>query len=238
MSKQMTMLLGLLAIDRHLLGLKRILDALPLDEEKQKMRVDATRAGFAEVDQTLKDLAADNRRRQGEVAGLNAEIAELDGKLKIVKNQKEYAIVTERVNDLRRQIAAEEEKQLTNLEEIDGLQKVFAGKKRDLDDADADLATHRQNAAVKIVAVKAEQKKLVADRKRQIAAIDAVFPDAMKIYQTALQSGKGLAMAKLVNGVCAECRRQATVNLIAIVAGGNDFPLCAGCGRILYAPAE
>lgn len=232
-------LLELFKIDRQLVGLKKIRDAFPEDVARQQLRCDAAASAVAEIENSSHALESALAKDRLEVKNDEGEISQLSDKLRIVKNTKEYAIITERIKDLKEGIAAREEQMLAAMEELDRLKEALAEKRQEMEGEGAALAKLNADIETKTADIKAKQKSLVTARNQQIAKVEAAGPGFMPAYNAALQRGRGIAFAPLRGGVCGECRRKATANLITQVQAqaSIDKCHCDGCGRLLYLDA-
>lgn len=233
-------LLELAKIDRQLVAMKKIRDAYPQDAARQQLRCDAAVSALAEVENAVQALTAGIDRENMEIRACNDEISSLSTKIGIVKNTKEYAIITERIKDMKDDIARHEEAQLAAMEELENLKKTLAEKKKDVADATAAMEKLNREIAQGLEDIKAKQKEILPGRNAQIAKVEACGANFMPLYNAALHRGKGLAFAELRDGVCSECHRKASANLVSQVVARMHPEKCEcdGCGRILFIDAS
>ncbi len=227
-------------IDSQLVALKRKVDAGPKELEQQMQYCDAVKAARSEVQEACMRCAAELDSLGLDVKSLEAEVKELDQKIGIVKNSKEYKIVTERIKDVKSSISDNEKKEIELMEELEGLKKVLAEKNDELETEENKLKFIMDSNELDATDIKGRQRDLVGQRKSMVAAIKTIDIDAIDIYNTALARGKGYAVAELKDSACQRCFRKvspSTENLV-IAHKSLDKVICPGCGRLLYISAE
>lgn len=236
MKEVLKKLLILAQLDRQLLNCKKLREALPEDLARQAQICEAARSDSSEMESIIRMAMMNIDKINLEVNTAKDDIKKLNGKIGIIKNNKEYQIIAERIKDLETTIKRAEDRELVMIEELEIHKKAIKEKNAVMATTLQDLTALQQQVNEKIVAIKAQQKDLVEKRKAQIALCEQENPAAMNFYLHALQRGKGVACAQLLDGVCSECHRRASVNLSALVRINESIEktVCGGCGRILY----
>lgn len=230
-------LLALYAIDQKLLQIKAHLQTGPEECKRLRQEVEAAKAAKRDVETRVRETASGVDRLNLEAKEAEDEIAQQQDKLHAIKNTKEYRIVTERIKNLKQQIADVEERELDLMERLDSLRLSLKEKQEAL--AAAEAACEEKEASIERMGqtVKGDQRALVAERTAQIARIDVAVPEAMPLYSQALRRGKGKALAILRNGACQECFQRQSPNVTNLVLLGTQLAkcVCPGCGRLLIA---
>ena len=236
MKEKFNELENLSAIDVQLVSLKRKIDAGPKEIEIQKQHCEAIKAARAEVQEACKRCASQIDILGLEVKSLEAEAKELDQKIGIVKNSKEYKIITERIKDVKKIINENEQRELELMEELENLKKVLSEKNEQVEVEEEKLNSVCDNNRIDAQEVKVKQQELIAQRKEQIEKINSLDIDLMKVYSQALRRGKGYALAALKHAACQKCYRKVSVSVENNVRAQENIEkcLCPGCGRILY----
>lgn len=230
-------LLALYAIDQKLLTIKKRLDAGPAELKRLRQNVDIAKSAKSDVEVRVREAATGVDRLNLEVKTAEAEIAEQQEKLHIIKNTKEYKIVTERIKNLKQQIGDAEERELELMEQLESLRTTLKEKQDALAAAESACDAEQTAMDERARTVKDEQRALVVERTAQIARVDAAAPEAMPLYAQALRRGKGKALAILRTGACQACFRQQSPNVTNMVLLDSHLAkcICPGCGRILIA---
>ena len=227
-------------IDGQLVALKRKIDAGPKELEMQQQHCDAVKAARSEIQEACMRCATEIDTLGLEVKSLENEAKDLDQKIGIIKNSKEYKIITERIKDVKKNIGDYESKEIALMEELEGLKKVLEEKNAQLEEEELKLESVEKANKSDAKSIKAEQLKLVQERKTKIADIQAADREAIDIYNKALARGKGYAVAELKNSACQKCFRKVSPSLenIVIAHRSLDKVICPGCGRLLFVLAE
>lgn len=236
MNKVMEALKALAAVDKQLVRLKRMLDAGPLELKKLQDVVDYAKQQRAAVEAGVRDCAGEVDRANLEIKTLEGEANDLQRKIGIVKNTKEYQVITDRIGEVKRLIAAHEGKALEVMEKMEVLRKELGARQEEMAAADAALAAKKAELEKEAEGIKSQQVVLAAERKDKIEAVRKLDPDSLAIYSNALKRGKGQALAELKGEICQSCHRKIQLNLVNLLLNGTtpDKSVCPGCGRILF----
>ena len=230
-------LLTLYTIDRSILGAKeRHHQAARAVLEQEKVR-DAALADRQRAEEAIREQAMATDRVNLEMRTAEAEAKDQENKVKAIKNQREYRIVTDRIKELKQLLTRHEETILTAMENLDRLREHLAHTEEATRAAEAELERLKAEGHQTQQAVRAELEMLKTRREAQIAAVRAIDGNAWDVYDQALKRTRGDAMAKLSsNGVCQACNRRQNPNVINLILVGKDIRSgrCQGCGRLLY----
>ena len=227
-------------IDAQLVGLKRKVEAGPKELAMQQQHCDAVKAARTEVQEACMRCASEIDNLGLEVKSLESEVKDLDQKIGIVKNSKEYKIITERIKDVKKSISDNEKREVELMEELEGLKKVLEEKNAQLEEEEGKLNTLENSNDVDAKSIRQKQMTLVVERKSKVSDIKSLDLDAIDIYNTALARGKGYAVAELKDSACQKCFRkvsQSKENLV-IAHRSLDKVICPGCGRLLFVESE
>lgn len=229
-------LLQLFEIDKKLVALKRQLDLGPKRIKAEESGIGAAREEMRAAEAVVKQKSTELDQCNLDIRSAESEIDDQQDKLKVIKNNKEYRIVTERIKDLKQTIETKEAQVLNIMEELDGLRAAFKEKRSTVEEAEARIAALRAETEESTVGIREEAQGLKAQRTAQVARVHAADANLVAVYSTALRRGQGIGLAELDGGVCQECYRQASPNMASNAAVGRDIArcICAGCGRILY----
>lgn len=224
------------AIDEKLVRLKKLLDLGPQELLRLQESVQAVRSERAGVDARICECATEIDRLALEVKTYEQELADLERKIGIVKNTKEYQIITGRSDEIKRLVAATEGRELDLMGVLEGLRGELAEINERTDNEEKLLEEQRLRFESEAAEIKQTQQELAKKRSEQIARVREIAPDMLAVYSNALKRGKGKALAEVKGGACQGCFRKLQPNMINIIEGA-DSPekcLCSGCGKILY----
>ncbi len=237
MPTAMEQLLALLEIDRQLLEYKKRRDAGPEEIRRQEDMITAAREARRAGEDAIKEKATAVDRCNLEIRTAEADIDDQQSKLKGIKSNKEYKIVTERIKDLKQTITTKETEALTAMEELDALRAALQEKLDAVNTAESKIEELKLEIEKEAEEIRDAVQDLRTKREDQLKRIVNIDPKAMEAYQMAFRRGAGLAMASMVDGICQVCFRKQSPNVDNIVRIARDIKkcVCAGCGRILYA---
>lgn len=235
MSEVMPPLRALYRVDSQLIHLKKLLAAAVeevamLDRAVEQAEVERKRAADAIRDETLRLDATQLSARTAQ-----AELADQDRKLKTVKNNVEYRIITDRVKELRQHIDASETELLQGMENLDrGKEKLDAAQAA-LAEVKARREARIQKAEADRATTRGQQRELKQRRDLLIEELRGIDEQAYALYDDALRRTKGDALGVLSEGVCQSCFMRQNPSVVNAVLSGVDLrnSRCGGCGRIL-----
>ncbi len=229
-------LLGLYRIDTELVSLKRQMDAGPEEIRMQEEKVAAAREARKQVEAVIKEKAAAVDNSNLDIRAAEAEVEEQEQKLRAIKNNKEYKIVTERIKELKQKVTEQENLALLAMEEMEALRQDLKAKQDEVAAAETRLEEIRREVEAENAQSMNRVRELKGQRNVQVKQMDELDPEIHGLYSQALRRGEGDALAKLQDGVCQKCFRKQSPNIASIVKVGRQLKkcICAGCGRLLY----
>lgn len=236
MQKTIDALKELAGVDTQLVRLKKVLDLGPQELAGKEKEVEDIRGERDAVNGRIRACAAEIDRLALEVKTAEQELIDLERKMGIVKNTKEYQIVSGRTDELKKIVAQTEGRELELMAQLEGLRAELGEVNGRIAAGEAELAQIKARVEREAVEIKQQQQALAAQRSVQIAKVREVAPEALAVYGNSLKRGKGLALAEVKAGICQSCFRRLQPNVINIVAAGQ-YPercICGGCGKILY----
>ena len=180
------------------------------------------------------ELAATLRRLQGEVASLEARIAELTRTLHsgAVTVPRELQALQHEQDSLRRRQDHLETEELELMEELDPLDEELAGLVGRLEELAAEGG--RLDDELLGAEIRVEEEITVATDRRE-AAREGVDDDLLATYEGLRSRLEGVAVARLVGGVCGGCHLGLSAAEVARIKKQPPDALvtCDECGRLL-----
>jgi predicted nucleic acid-binding Zn-ribbon protein len=244
MSELMQAMLDLNAIDRRIVRGKIRLQELTRAVAAQEKAVEDARVVARGFEQAIKEKAFSADRLNMEIRTAEAEAGDQERKLKSIKNQREFRIVTDRIKDLKIRVDEHESAVLNNMSELDALREKMAAAHTKVGEEDLKLTTARQTAQEEVNGIKAKHAALLEERQAAVLRVQHMDASAYQAYDLALKRTKGDPIAEMTaDGICQSCFIRQNSNVVNLVHIGNDVKNCRchGCGRILYiknAPEE
>ncbi|MDR1613315.1 MAG: hypothetical protein LBT97_11120 [Planctomycetota bacterium] len=233
----MQAMLGLYDIDRKIMRGRDRLGEMTGAVHAQEKNIEAAREKARTVEKTLKDKMFATDRLNMDMRAAEAEIGEQERKLKNIKNQKEYRIVTDRIKELKIKADEAESAVLAGMEEIERLQEQMNACHQAVGEEELKLAGSRRSAQEEADRIKARHAELLHERKRAVKLVEEFDATAYQAYDHALKRTKGDPLAEMsMDGICQSCFRRQNSNVMNIVHIGKDVKncRCQGCGRILH----
>jgi uncharacterized protein len=229
-----------MSIARDLYQLQEVDTALEANLQAQK-KVSAqigesqivlkAKAKLAEEQKNLETLAARQKSTDWEIDDLTAKIKDTEKKLYGGKifNSKELGSLQQETDELKKRRSVLEDKSLSVMDDLELTAKAINNSKEDLAKLQAEWQAQQKQFVVELMQLKAAQAVHEANRQQIAALIDA---DTLFTYQE-LRKRKGLAVAKVEQGICQGCRITLP-NTDLQRAKGGGVVRCSSCGRIIF----
>ena len=229
-------LLELARIDSQLVKCRKRVLAGPRDIALKETAEQTARKAMEAIRDEVRGHALDGDRHALEAHTAAAELAQVQQRLRVVKNNAEYSHLNERLQDLRETIDREESAVLQSMETLDRLRERERERAAALDAARADLEKTKADVALEAERIKVRQRDLKFKRDFQLQRVAETRADALEVYNAALQRTRGDALAVLADQVCQACFRQQSPGVLNALVLGVDLKamVCPGCGRILH----
>jgi len=236
MSEIFEALLELYHIDSEILKYRKRLHALPEEIAQREKDVNLAREQRLAVEAAIQERTRRLDEHNLDMRSHSEELRDLEEKLRQVKNNKEYRILSDRIRDFKQKIGELETAALLLMEEIDNLRKELVAKQ-------VAVAEHEQRVKEAKIACQEETERIKQEllyckkrREEAVAKVSALNDGAMEVYENAYRRAHGDAMAVIANGICQSCFQKQSPNVENMVLVAREIKKCrcAGCGRILY----
>ena len=237
MDQLMQEMLDLNGIDRRIVRGKLRLQELSREVAAQERVVEETREQARKIEQAIKDKAFAADRLNMEIRTAEAEVADQEKKLKNIKNQREFRIVSDRIKDLKIRVDEHESAVLSGMEELDKLREKMTEWHTRIGEEDLKLTSTRQKAQAEVDEIKTRHAAMLEERKAAVGKVERIDGSAYSAYDHALKRTKGDPLAEMsMDGICQSCFLRQNSNVLNTVHIGRDVKncRCQGCGRILY----
>ncbi len=237
MNEIMTEMLNLNAIDRRIVAGKTRLAELAKEVAVQEKRIEDARDKSRGIETAIKEKAFATDRINMDIRAAEAEVGDQERKLKNIKNQREFRIVSDRIKELKIQVDENESTVLAGMEELDRLREQMTACHQAIGEEELKLTSVRQKAREEAERIKARHAALLVERQAAVKKVEIIDPTAYQAYDHALKRTKGDPMAEMtMDGICQTCFIRQNSNVMNIVHIGKEIKncRCQGCGRILY----
>jgi predicted nucleic acid-binding Zn-ribbon protein len=179
----------------------------------------------------LEELQKKQHDLEWEIDDLGAKIKGFDEELYSgrIKNPKELANLQQDVQSLKAKRSGLEDKAIEVMEAVEEASASVASTGKELKAKEAEWRREQEKLAAEITELTASLTKLREKREQLVAEIDA---EVVTVYGD-LRKRKGVAIARVEQGVCRGCRLSLSNAELQRVRGGSLVE-CSSCGRILF----
>jgi predicted nucleic acid-binding Zn-ribbon protein len=179
----------------------------------------------------LEELSRQQRSAEWEIDDISTKLAAAEeqlfsGRVKIPKELTNLQHEVEAFQARRNQL---EEQALEVIDQVEQSEARVTRINNELETLTAEWQRQQKQLADEVERLKATLADLKAKRQRLAGEID---PSAFEFYQT-LRKGKGIAVARVEQGICRGCRISLPTTDLQQARSGN-LVQCSSCGRILF----
>ncbi len=195
--------------------------------------VAAKKAAVAERTAVLRSAEGTQKDIELEAETLKGKIGPAETKLYSgsIKNPKELADLQADIDQLKRQLAAVEDRELEAIAAVEAAEAELRSARAELDALEAAWREEQAEMKERIARVSLEVVDYDEKRHERAADIDA---DMLKRYDRIRFTHQGRGVAKLDRNLCTGCRISLPVNMVNKARTGNALVQCPNCERILY----
>ncbi len=215
-------------IDARRARLQEIQAALGADQGLAEARaaLSAAEKALAATRHTVRDLEA-------EAQAVDRKAAEAEARLYggQVSNPKELQDLQEEVASLRRRRAALDDHQLEAMLQAEGEEETRLAAQTRVNATEAELQSSQGQMLAEQGRLQAELARLGDDREVALVSVPAA---ERQTYANLRQRKRGIAVARLVDGVCGACGVAPSSSRAQAAGHGNELIFCGNCERILY----
>ncbi len=189
------------------------------------------RAKLAEEQKKLEELTRQQRSTEWEIDDLTTKIKATENKLYGGKifNSKELSNLQLETDDFKKMRSGLEDKALDLMDQSELTRKTIASSKEELIKLEAQWQTQQKQLAAELEQLKTAHIELESKQQQLTALIEA---GVVSTYQE-LRKRKGLAVAKVEQGICQGCRI-VLPNSDLQQAKSGGLVRCSSCGRIIF----
>jgi len=188
---------------------------------------------IAGLEQQIVDIKKTQRDNGAETADVTAKITVSEKELYGGRNAnpKELVNLQIEIDGLKARRSEFESKEIEIIEQLDRANSALSNARANLARLESEWQGLQLELTKKLKDLRVHLTELVAKGEQLVAAIT---PDAVACYYR-VKKQKGVAVAKIEQGICRGCRIQLPAREIQ-QARGNRIVQCSSCGRLLFMP--
>ena len=208
-----------------------------LEEVERRLRgseeLEGARSRFATADGELNDARREQRRLDGEIAGLTAKIEPEEKRLYdgSVKNPKELTNIQHELEGLKAHRSGFEDQLLEVLARLEAAEGEHKEAQKNLVRQEARWEADRGTLTEEVKRLNGAIAQADAKRTAQAAKIPSRH---LAIYEDVRRRRSGVAVARVAGGNCSGCRVQIPEAVRRRAFGNDMLAQCPNCERILY----
>ncbi len=229
--EQMQKLAVLQTLDLKIQGMQREKDEIPFRlatvEEAFKKEEERVLGQKAELERLQKE----RRQKEKELEEEVDRVKKTESRVFEIKTNKEYQAVLKEIENAKKLNRQREEEILGLLERLEEIQKDVKQGEKQLEEKRKDY--QQQVAELQQRAASFEQKMATEVREKEKRQRE-ITPDLLNKYQMLLEKRQGVAVARVVNGVCMACNMNMRPQLFIELQRQDALIICPNCSRILY----
>ncbi|MFP6583772.1 MAG: C4-type zinc ribbon domain-containing protein [Candidatus Hydrogenedentota bacterium] len=227
-------LLTLQELDQKINTCKRTEIEIPKQKSKYDIQRKRLQKELVEREEALKQLQVEQKGCEGTIEQKSAQIQKYNQQLNAVKKNEEYQALLHEIELEKKGIAAQEERIITILIDLDdGGETLIEDKKRIKSETDE---LDRECAKIDDELKEAVQARSLLEEQRE-PLLAQISDDLTRRYNRLCKNYKtGAVVVAVNNEVCSGCHMHIRAQVAIEVMAGNKIHGCQHCGRLLYHP--
>ncbi len=231
LAKNIELLIKVQALDTRAYELNRLKGEKPRALEEFRQAVQLEKDSLARAKEDLKAIQLKRKDKELQLQKKEEEIKKFQTQLYQIKSNKEYKALVGQIEGLKADDSVLEEEIIVFFDEIDKANKEISEAEDNLKKEEAKLKEAEETLKKEISQINSELDKLRGEKEKIILNIDKII---LGKYEHILKNKNGLAMVKLVNGICQGCNMNVPPQVINEVKMKKELIICENCSRILY----
>lgn len=209
---------------------ERALNEKPEAYAAAEQELKSVEAEIAKLTQRSEELGKKRRQLDSELQGAQETLRKFQGAQMQVKNQQQYAAALKEIDTARKQVKDIEEADLAIMTELDEIEKQLAEART----REASLrAEHDREYAAWQSSLGDLKREAEETRQRAAEAEEAIPENIRRQFHQIFRNRQGVAMARVVDGACGECRVRLRAQSLQQLQRG-EVVMCDGCRRFYY----
>lgn len=178
----------------------------------------------------LEELATARRAAESELQDAQEVLKKYQGQLMQVKNQLQYAAAWKEIDTSRRRVKELEDQLLTGMGDIEVAESALEERRAPHEELRARYETEYEAWQHSLGDLRGE----IEATRKTVERIETGIPEKLKKqFYRIHQQRQGVAMAKVVERSCSQCRVRVRPQVIQQLKRG-ELEICEGCHRFFY----
>ena len=231
MREKMERLVALQTVDLKIQEMERAKEEIPqrlasLEEEfkKEEEKLKAERTGFEK-------LQKDRRQKEKDLEEEIDRVKKAEARVFEIKTNKEYQAVLKEIETAKKLNRQREEEILGILERLEEIQAQLGKHEKILEARRKEYQREVAELKQKAASFEAEMADEVRQRQAQEKEIS---PELLTKYRMLFEKRQGVAVARVINGVCQACNMNLRPQLYIELQKQDTLIACPNCNRILF----
>jgi predicted nucleic acid-binding Zn-ribbon protein len=233
--EQIELLKTLQQIDSAILSLRMQIESVPVKISSQERIAQNALNAKEEAAQSLSSITQKKKEKESELQSINDIVNKLKNREASIKNDKEFKANQKEVEKSEKDRKTVEHGLKEIVNSLEGASKVVDIESSRAKEEESKLEIVRQQLTAEAAKNEEEIKKLKAERKKLIHAIQE---DIYSHYISIMKSCGGLAVVEAKNEICQGCNIHIPPQLFVEIKKFEDIINCPQCRRILYYSKE
>lgn len=234
MHPDLTLVIDLQAVDKEIARISAEVAYLP----RHIQEIESKLAGAQrQLEADRQALAANQKARkklEGEIPMLQQKVSKYKDQVFDVKTNEQYKALQHEIEFGEGEIRKIEDKILEHMIAAEELEARVKKAEKDLAVQRADVEKEKAEAVAR---TRADEQSLAELRQRQAACRQQMSPDTLTSYDGLARTRKGVAVAEVRDGTCAECNVRLRPQAYQEVKSNDTIRHCENCDRIVvYVP--
>ncbi len=231
MRNQLEKLIVLQTIDLRVLQMEREKSQIPqsiasleeeLKKEEEKFRLEK---------EAHEKLQKERRKKEKDLEEEVDKVKKAEARVLEIKTNKEYQAVLKEIDSAKKLNRQREEEILDILEKLEETQNRIARGEKELDEKRKEM--ERQVTALRQKESSYEQEMAGKVRQREQNEKE-ITPELLSRYRMLAEKRQGIAVARVVQGVCQACHMNLRPQLYIELQMQESLIICPNCSRILF----
>ena len=231
LAKNIELLIKVQALDTRAYELNRLKGEKPRVLEEFRQAVQLEKDSLVRAKEDLTAIQLKRKDKELQLQKKEEEVKKFQTQLYQIKSNKEYKALVGQIEGLKADDSVLEEEIIVFFDEIDKANKEISEAEDNLKKEEAKLKEAEETLKKEISQIDSELDKLRGEKEKITSNIDKII---LGKYEHILKNKNGLAMTKLVNGVCQGCNMNVPPQVINEVKMKEELMICENCSRILY----
>lgn len=230
LSKLLPVLIKLSEVDTSLARILAQHKQLEQKKEEEAANANRIKREFEDKNLETEKRRAKYQEEENRISEENQKLVERRKVLSSFSNYKVQQSAQKEIELAAKQLAAQEEKLIVTLEEIENLEKEVAQLKESKESAEKQLKELFESAEGEIEALLARAKEKEEERQQLAASID---PANLNVYER-IRNRHIDPLVPIQDGKCGGCFMQISAQMQVQISRADTLVKCRGCGRVLF----